>query len=119
MSAAANDFVAWLERSEGHIIVAVANSTSAGDGVNSVGYGNLIIIQNRYDDPTTGSTALQPFGGAANNSALAAALYTAGPGGTTVFTGAKLINLTHQTTLVFRIICRELDPAARVRPDNL
>ena len=35
------------------------------------------------------------------------------------YTGAKLINLTHQTNLVFRIITRELDSAARVRPDNL
>ena len=119
VTAAANDFTAWLQRPEGHTIVAIANTTTAADGYNNVGYANIIIIENRYNNPTTGVTTLQPFGGAANNSALATALYNAGGPSTTTFTGAALINLTHQTSLVFRIITREMDPTARVRPDNL
>lgn len=119
VAAAADDFVAWLTRDEGHTIVDIGNSTTAADGSNTVGYANLIIIENRFQNPTTGSTALLPFGGAANNTALGTALYNAGVPTTTTFSGAALINLTHQTNLVFRIITRDMDAAARVRPDNL
>jgi hypothetical protein len=119
VAAAADDFVAWLQRDEGHTIVGIANTTAADDESNAVGYANLIIIENRFANPITGSTALLPFGGAANNTALATALYNSGGPTTTTFTGAALINLTHQTNLVFRIITREMDAAARVRPDNL
>lgn len=114
VSAAADDFVAWLQRESGHVIIDIGNSTSTTDGPNSVGYGNLIIIRNRFQDPTSGSTSLLPFGNAANNIALGTQLATP-----TVFQGAALINLTHQTNIVFRIITREMDPTARVRPDNL
>jgi hypothetical protein len=100
-------------------LIGIGNTTAQADGGNAVGYGNLLILRNRFQDPTTGSVALEPFGGAANNTALGTALYDSGTTATTVFTGAKAINLTHQVNLVFRIITREMDPAARVRPDNL
>ncbi len=119
VAAQANDFVAWLTQEQGHVLIGIGNTTTQADGGNAVGYGNLLILRNRFQDPTTGSVALQPFGGAANNTALGTALYNSGTTTTTIFTGAKLINLTHQVNLVFRIITREMDPAARVRPDNL
>ncbi len=119
VAAQANDFVAWLTRDQGHVLIGIGNTTTQADGGNAVGYGNLLILRNRFQDPTTGSVALEPFGGAANNIALGTALYNSGTTATTVFTGAKAINLTHQVNLVFRIITREMDPAARVRPDNL
>ena len=119
VSAQANDFVAWLTQDLGHVLVGIGNTTAKLDGGNAVGYGNLLILRNRFQDPTTGSVALMPFGGAANNTALGTALYNSGTTVATTFTGAKLINLTHQVNLVFRIITREMDAAARVRPDNL
>jgi hypothetical protein len=114
VSAAADDFIAWLQRENGHIIIGNGNSTTTADGPNSVGYGNLIIIRNRFQNPTSGSTSLYPFGNAPNNTALGTQLAIP-----TLFQGAALINLTHQTNIVFRIITREMDPTARVRPDNL
>lgn len=115
---AGSNFVEYLQSEEGLLIVGIAynNSTTAtsADGPNTVGYANLIIVEAPAADPTTGSEDVMPFGGSgAANNALAAALQS------TTFTGAKLINLTHQTSIVLRIITRELDPAARVRPDNL
>jgi hypothetical protein len=119
VAAAAQDLATWLMLSTGYVIVSIGNTTTATDAPNAVGYGNLIILRNRFADPTTGSTALLPFGNAANNTSLGTALYNSVGPSTTVFTGAKLINLTHQTNVVFRVITREMDPAARVRPDNL
>jgi hypothetical protein len=110
----------YLQNPQGLPIIGIAfTGTGAADGANAVGYANLIIVRTPHVDPTTGSVLVQPFGGSdtamdALASAVNGALITA-----QTYTGAKLINLTHQTNLVFRIITRELDPAARVRPDNL
>jgi hypothetical protein len=116
---AATDITSWLMNTTGYTIVGVGNtlSTSAPfavtDGPNAVGYCNVLVLRNRFVDPTTGSTGLSFFGGQTSNTTLKASLVA------TTFTGAKLINLTHQTHLVFRIITREMDPTARLRPDNL
>jgi len=94
-------------------IVGIATS-GGNDGANAVGYANIIIIRTSYADPTTGSVAINYFGGGSvAYNTLGVSLKT------TTFTSGKLINLTHQTNLVLRIITRELDPTARVRPDNL
>jgi hypothetical protein len=108
------DLVQYLQ-SNSLPIAGIANSgTSPGDGPNTVGYANIIIVRTSHDDPTTGSTAINYFGGGSvAYDALGVSLKT------TTFTSGKLINLTHQTNLVLRIITRELDPTARVRPDNL
>ena len=116
---AAQDFATWLTLSNGYIVVGIGNTNTPGNGPNTVGYGNLIILRNRFADPTTGSISLLPFGNDVDNTSLGTALYNSTGPSTTVFTGAKLINLTHQTNIVFRVITREMDPAARVRPDNL
>jgi hypothetical protein len=85
------------------------------DGANSVGYANYIIIRSKMVDPTTGSTAVDTFGklaSGANNTFLETLTNADGATG-------RLINLSHQTTLVFRVITRDLDPTTRLRPDNV
>jgi hypothetical protein len=86
--------------------------TAITDGANAVGYANYIVLEAQMADPTTGSTAVDPFGSsAANHNTLI-------DSGSTVYAG-KMINLNRQTQFVFRIITRELDPTSRLRPDNL
>lgn len=113
-----NDFVQWLNQEAGHLIVGVGLSAGAGtppdlstvtDGQNAVGYANVIIIQNRFTDPTiAGSVAPYDFGDeGAMNTAFETATYT-----------GNTINLNHQVQAVFRIITRELDPTTKIRPDN-
>lgn len=113
---AQTDFLNYMQSNDGLIVVGVANnvvSTVLNDGVNAVGYANFIIVRNRFNDPTTGLVTVSPFGGAANNTTLATFLST------NTFTSGKLINLSHQTQLIFRIVTREYDPGSLVRPDNL
>jgi hypothetical protein len=115
---AQRDFAEFINRDEGHILIAiaqnVAGASSVSDIPNSVGYANVIVIQAPLAPVQSATPDVAPFGGtAATNSALATALRS------TTFTTSKLINLTHQTNLVLRIITREMDPTARVRPDNL
>ena len=120
-SQAAIDLVNYLQSNNKAIqqtnllIVGLAYTGSPGaDGVNSVGYGNVIIVRCPYVDPTTGSTAVNFFGGSSTtHNALRTTLKTA------TLTSGALINLTHQTNIVLRVITREMDPTARVRPDNL
>jgi len=113
--------VDYLQQSGGIQLVAIGFTSNSGtgsysitDGPNSVGYANVLIFRNPHVDPITGSTAVLPYGGEVDNSALGTNLQNESP-----FTLAKCINLTHQTNVVLRIITRELDPAVRVRPDNL
>jgi hypothetical protein len=112
---ARSDFLNYMQDDVGLMVVAVAHisSGSLNDGANFAGYANFIIVRNRFADPTTGSFVIKPFGGLANNTALAADLanysYTAG----------KLINLSHQTQLIFRVVTRDYDSTSLMRPDNL
>jgi hypothetical protein len=112
---AAQNFVEYMQQDEGLLIVGTGkNSTTGPDAPNSIGYANVIVVEAPFAFPTAATPDVKPFGGTASaNSALATTLST------TTFTGAKLINLTHQTNIVLRIITRDLDPATRVRPDNL
>ena len=106
-------FSQWVNRSEGHVILGAAytpSTTTIQDGFNEVGYANVLAIPARMADPTTGSTLPQPFG-----SNLGAALATFGAALTSPI---RLINLNKQTTLVFRIITREMDALPGLRPDN-
>jgi hypothetical protein len=117
-SGARDDLLSFLMRPEGHLVVQIAYESPAltfVDGQNSVGYANYIIIRSKMVDPTTGSTAVDTFGklaNAANNTFLDTLSTSDGATG-------RLINLSHQTTLVFRVITRDLDSTARLRPDNV
>ncbi len=115
---AGQNMLDYLQNPHGLPIIDIAY-TGGGDGANAAGYANLIIVRAPHVDPTTGSVLVQPFGGSDTAMDALATATNAVATTTTTYTGAKLINLTHQTNLVFRIITRELDPAARVRPDNL
>jgi hypothetical protein len=106
-------FCNWINRPEGHIVIGTGYSalaTTITNGPNAVGYANFIIIQARYNDPTTGSTALDPFGTNIGN-----VLNTFGIG---LQSPIRLINLNKQLNLVFRIITREMDSLPQIRPDN-
>ena len=115
-SAAATDFVSFITRAEGHLVSdigCVAGSTYSA-GPNTVGYANCVIIKNNFRDPTTGSTSLVYWGGSAGtNSTFLAAL------GTTGSATGRFINLNHQIQIILRVITRDMDSAARLRPDNL
>ncbi len=107
------EMATFMNRTEGHVVVGIANydGTALNPGTNTVGYANVIILEVRMQDPTLGSTNVDPFGGSADhNNYLNDA--------TTAWSG-KLINLNRQTQFVFRVITRELDAATRLRPDNL
>lgn len=117
-TAAAQQLVMYLQTPGGLPIVAIAY-TGGADGANDVGYANVIIVRAPHANPTTGSVAVLPFGGTATTMNTMATAMNAVAVTATTYTSGKLINLTHQTSLVFRIITREMDPTARVRPDNL
>jgi len=106
-------FSQWVNRPEGHLVLATAYTdtvTSIRDGVNDVGYANMVVIQARYYDPTTGSVSLFPFGPECG--ATLAAF------GVSLQTPIRAINLNRQIQLVFRIITREMDSLPQLRPDN-
>jgi hypothetical protein len=85
------------------------------DGSNEVGYCRYIIIRGKFQDPTTGATGVDPYGGMVNNAGVSSDMVS---GSTTIIPG-RLINLSKQTQFIFRVITREYDSASLVRPDNL
>jgi hypothetical protein len=119
--AALTDLLTFLQRPEGHIVIGIAYIRTAGgvdfytDGSNLVGYSQYIIIQSKFNDPATGSITAATFGNLndADNNTFLQNLCT------NTLTNGRLINLSHQTHLVFRIITRDMDSTSRLRPDNL
>ena len=112
---ALRQFSAWINRPEGHLVVGTAYSntpTNVTDTFNNVGYANLIVIQARYQDPSTGAAALLPFG---TPGTIGAVLNNFG---IAFQSPCRLINLNKQLNLVFRIITREMDSLPQIRPDN-
>jgi hypothetical protein len=112
-------FSQWINRPEGHVVLDAAYSvgmdlgsgtSNLRNGWNEVGYANFLVIAARYQDPTTGSTALEPF--AADFGAVLNAF------GVSLGSPVRLINLNKQTSLVFRVITREMDAMPQLRPDN-
>jgi len=106
-------FCNWINRPEGHVIVNTCYSNTATtvlDDSNNVGYANFIIIQSRYNDPSTGSIDLNEF---ATNIGVILNNF-----GVALQTPCRLMNLNKQLNLVFRIITREMDSLPQIRPDN-
>lgn len=112
-------FCQWINRPEGHVVLDAAYSVGFGlssgtssmrNGFNEVGYANFLVIPARYKDPTTGSTEIDPF--AVDFGAVLNAF------GVSLQSPVRLINLNKQTSLVFRIITREMDSLPQLRPDN-
>lgn len=112
---ALRDFCNWVNQPEGHIVLGIGytdSTTTLKDGPNDVGYGNVIVIQTRYVDPTTGLVSVAPFG---NTPDFSTVLTTYGPA---LQTPCRLIDLNKQLSLVFRVITREMDSLPQIRPDN-
>jgi len=120
-NAATQEFIYWLNQLDGHVVVQTAYGTYTSPpftpfiGTNTVGYANWIIIQNKYNDPTTGSITPYRFGG--TNGDITSVLASAG--NTTWTLPRRLMNLNRQTHMVFRVITREMDSVAQLRPDNM
>jgi hypothetical protein len=111
---ALRDFSNWINRNEGHIVLNTAYTptpNSMMDGTNDVGYANIIVIQARYQDPSTGSVLLNPF----YTSNFANVLNSFGAA---LQSPCRLIDLNKQLNLVFRVITREMDSLPQIRPDN-
>ena len=117
---ALTDLLNWLNTTD-HLVIGTAWSNRSStvvyykDGWNQVGYSKYIIIQTRMNDPTTGSVTPVNYGSlsSANNITFLSKLC-----GNTL-TAGRLLNLSHQTHFVFRIITRDMDSTSRLRPDNL
>jgi hypothetical protein len=111
------DFTDYIQSTMGLLVVNIGYKVGNifYTGYNAVGYANWIIVQAKYADPTTGSTSISPFGGITTD-AFAIALATSA---TAALRTGRCINLSHQIQLVFRVITRDMDGSARLRPDNL
>ena len=120
------NLITFLTRPEGHLVSDIgamtgtdASPTYFDTGVNGPGYSNAagysngIIIRNSFADPSTGSTSVSPW-----ISASTGAFVTSLNAAPTVTTG-RLINMNHQIQIIMRVITREMDAAAKLRPDNL
>jgi hypothetical protein len=120
ISQAANDFNSYINRSTGHIVVGVGNTSdtsapiSITDGTNAVGYGNYIIIRSRFLDPTTGATTRDYFGSSSTTEALIKTRLET----VAASTKCALLNTNRQSHFVLRLITREMDAASNLRPDN-
>jgi len=116
----AQDFISYLTRTDGLLVVNIGyyNGSAYITGTNSVGYANYIIVDARYNDPTKGYTSVSPFGGVASDTFAGTLLSGSVPANNIIQSG-RLINLSHQTQFVFRVITRDMDAASRLRPDNL
>ena len=109
----------WLQNPAGHSVVGVAysenltaNIFTVNDGFNAAGYANWIIIRNRFQDPSTGSVALDYFSTGVNDDALGTALLNYPQTG-------GILNMSRQVQMSIRIITREYDLVANVRADNV
>jgi hypothetical protein len=116
LGANATSLIGFLTRAEGHLISDIGRVTGAAsptftDGANSLGYANGIIIRNSFPDPTTGSTTVNTWASALGG----AADFQNNPS----VTSGRLINMNHQIQIIMRVITREMDSAAKLRPDNL
>jgi len=123
---AKSDFKNYFENSIGLTILDVAfkynnDNEIVGGSDNLQNYANFLIVQARYTDPTLGTKFyasgylidVNPFGGSSiTGIALEQAIKDV------TFTGARLINLSKQTQLTFRVITRDMDSTTRIRANN-
>jgi predicted RNA-binding protein len=127
------DFLKFVNREEGHAVVGLAYNISAAvvaDGQNTNGFANWIIIRSEFNDPQLSSSYFYNGGAqylsrnyygntAANELTFGQTLYNASSSQVTLNSGAALINMNHQTHVVLRVVCREMDGSSSIRPDNI
>jgi hypothetical protein len=116
VGANATSLASFLTREEGHLISDIGIVTGGAsptylDGANRLGYANGLIIRNSFPDPTTGSVTLNPWA----SSLGANSVFANNPS----TTAGRLINMNRQIQIIMRVITREMDSAAKLRPDNL
>jgi hypothetical protein len=115
-----NDFNNFINSSDGHTVVGIAQEPAPGsppallDGYNAAGYANYIIIQSRFVDPSTGLTNRNFFGSSSGTEDLIKAKLLTN----TASINCALINVNRQSHFVLRIITREMDASSNLRPDN-
>lgn len=123
------DFLTYIQADSGFLVVDVGYGTAPnGSGVanitigaNTQGYCNYIVVRGKWSDPTTGSTATSLMGNAADSStpgSLTGNTLTSFLNTNAIVTG-RLLNQSHQVQVAMRVITREMDPTAVLRPDNL
>ena len=129
---AVTDFLNFINREQGHAVVGLAYNISSGvvaDGQNTNGFSNWIIIRSEFNDPQVNSSYFYSGGAqylsrnyfgnsSANELTFGSTLYNASSSQITLNSGASLINMNHQTHVVLRVVCREMDSASSIRPDN-
>ena len=117
------DFTAFLQRTEGHTIVDIGQvyyKTSASKfffttGSNKVGFSNCIIIRTKFNNPNTGLITPASWGGTSSKSTTFLTALAAAPR----VSSGRLLNLSHQVQVIFRVITRDMDSSSRIRPDNM
>jgi hypothetical protein len=129
-SPGSTDFISYIQRSDGHIVVDIgqtyftgasqtAENTYFATGANALGYANFIILRNRFNDPTTGSTKLAYYGGTSTtNTAFYTSVTNYSSQKNIPMLSGRFINMNHQTQVVLRVITRDMDSASHLRPDN-
>jgi hypothetical protein len=111
-NANATALIGFLTRPEGHLVSdvgVIGTGPNYTTGANTVGYSNGIILRNDFNDPTTGATGVKSW-----VTSIGAAVNT----NPVVATG-RLLNMNKQMQIIMRVITREMDSAAKLRPDNL
>ena len=119
---AAQDFTAFVNNPNGFYVVAVGyvmdhmEMNVIVDGRNNAGYSNVLILRNRFDDPSDGSVARDKsyFGGSSGAETTFANTLCDAEQEVCAF-----INLSRQTHLVLRVVTRDMDSGANIRPDNV
>jgi hypothetical protein len=123
------DFLTFIQGDSGFLVVDVGFGTApAADGTanitigaNTQGYCNYIVVRGKWSDPTTGAILTAQLGNAADASVpgtLTADTLTSFLNANATATG-RLLNQSHQVQVALRVITREMDPTAVLRPDNL
>jgi hypothetical protein len=127
------DFLTFIQGDSGFLVVDVGYGTDPEQGsstpidanitigANTQGYCNYIVVRGKWSDPTTGGTATAQLGNAADASipgTLTANTLTSFLNTNATVTG-RLLNQSHQVQVAMRVITREMDPTAVLRPDNL
>jgi hypothetical protein len=121
---ALRQFVTWINRNEGHLVAGLGytlpDGTGYTDGSNAVGYSNYIVIQADYSqlDLQAGITTPVIFTQPGLTDNDINNLLTDSTIISTLQMPRRLINMSRQLTLVFRVITREMDALPQIRPDN-
>jgi hypothetical protein len=125
-----SDMVGVIQNTTGLLVAGIGTIVGSGttavmiEGANSSGYANAIVVTGKFTDPTTGGTSIaaSPGGVADPYTGFGATTPVTSPSifmATTPVTSGILINLSHQTHIVMRIITRDVDSTGLIRPDNL